>query len=50
MYFGTVANLPAELATARGLARAARLAANRGLSCDRCLGEQVTPAESDIPP
>jgi hypothetical protein len=44
------ANLPTALAAARDLARAARLAANRGLSCDRCIGEQVTPAESEIPP
>jgi putative transposase len=50
MYFGTAAQLPTELAAARDLARAARLAANRGLSCDRCIGEQVTPAESEIPP
>jgi putative transposase len=50
MYFGTAANLPAELAAARDLARGVRLAANRGLSCDRCLGEQVTPLESEIPP
>jgi len=50
MYFGTAADLPAELAVARDLARGARLAANRGLSCDRCLSEQVTPPESEIPP
>ena len=50
MYFGTAANLPAELATARDLARGARMAANRGLSCDRCLGGQVAPPESEIPP
>jgi putative transposase len=50
MYFGTATNLPAELAAARDLARAARLAANRGLLCDRCLGKQVTPPESEIPP
>lgn len=50
MYFGTATALPAELAAARDLARAARLAANRGLSCDRCLGEPATPAESVIPP
>jgi hypothetical protein len=50
MYFDTAAQLPTELAAARDLARAARLAANRGLSCDRCLGEQVTPAEAEIPP
>jgi hypothetical protein len=50
MYFGTATNLPAQLAAARDLARAARLAANLGLSCDRCLDEQVTPPESEIPP
>lgn len=36
MYFGTAANLPAELAAAREQARAARLAANRAMSCDHC--------------
>jgi putative transposase len=50
MYFGTAANLPAELAAARDLARAARLATNRGLSCERCRGEQVALPESEIPP
>jgi hypothetical protein len=35
MYFGMVANLPAELAAARQLAPAARLATNRRLSCER---------------
>ena len=50
MYFGTAANLPAELATARDLARGARMAANRGLSCDRCLGGQIAPSESEILP
>jgi hypothetical protein len=50
IYFGTAANLPADLAAARDLARAARLAANRGLSCDRCLSEQVTPPDAEIPP
>lgn len=50
MYLGAAAHLPAELAAARDLARVARLAANRGLSCDRCLAEQVTPPGSEIPP
>jgi hypothetical protein len=50
IYFGTATNLPADLAAARELAQAARLAANRRLSCDRCLGEQVTAAESETPP
>jgi transposase InsO family protein len=46
MYFGTAANLPAELAAARSHARVARLAANRAMSCDRCLGQQPDPTES----
>jgi putative transposase len=50
MYFGTAADLPAELAAARDLARAARLAANRALSCDLCIGQQPGPTESRIPP
>jgi transposase InsO family protein len=50
MYFGTPANLPTELAAARQLARAARLAANRGLSCERCRSDQVITPESNIPP
>jgi putative transposase len=50
MYFGTAANLPAELAAARDLARAARLDTNRGLSCDRCRGDQVISPEQAIPP
>jgi putative transposase len=50
MYFGTAANLSAELAAARQLARAARLAANRGLSCERCRSEQVVGPGSEIPP
>ena len=50
MYFGTTANLPAELAAARSRARVARLAANRAMSCDRCLGQHPGPTESQIPP
>jgi putative transposase len=50
MYFGTAANLPAELASARSRARVARLAANQAMSCNRCLGQQPDPAESRIPP
>jgi hypothetical protein len=37
-YFGTTANLSAELAAARTRARVARLAANRAMSCGRCRG------------
>jgi putative transposase len=33
-----------------GTARAARLAANRAMSCDRCLGQQASPPVSEIPP
>ena len=50
MYFGMAANLPTELAAARQLARAARLAANRGLSCERCRSDQVITPGSNIPP
>jgi putative transposase len=50
IYFGSAADRPAELAAARDLARGARLAANLGWSCDRGIGKQVAPAESEIPP
>jgi putative transposase len=50
IYFGTAANLPAELAAARQLVRTARLATNRGLSCEHCRGDQVVTMESNIPP
>lgn len=50
MYFGMAANLPSELAAARQLARAARLATNRRLSCERCRSEQVIAPGSKIPP
>jgi hypothetical protein len=42
--------LPAELAAAREQARAARLAANRAMSCDRCLGQQASLPVVEIPP
>jgi putative transposase len=50
MYFATATDLPAELAAARSRARDGRLAANRALSCEACLGQQVGPTESRIPP
>ena len=40
MYFGTAADLPAELAAARSKAREERLAANRAMSCNQCIGQQ----------
>jgi len=50
MYFGTAANLPAELAAPRSRARDSRLPANRALACEACLVHQVGPTESRIPP
>jgi hypothetical protein len=50
MYFGTAADLPAELAAAREQARAARLTANRAMSCNRCLAQQASLPVVEIPP
>jgi putative transposase len=50
MYFGAATNLPAELASARSHPRAARLVANRAMSCDRCLSQQASSPVSTIPP
>jgi hypothetical protein len=41
LVFGTGAKVSEELALAKGNARAARFAANRALSCERCLGQQT---------
>ena len=41
VFFGTGAKVPEELALARGNARAARMAANRAMSCEPCLGQQA---------
>ena len=49
MFFGTGAKVPEELALARGNARAARMAANRAMSCERCLGQQATLPGETIP-
>jgi hypothetical protein len=46
VFFGTVPNLPMELAAARAKALERRLAANRSTSCDRC----APTAGSEIPP
>lgn len=50
IYFGTAVELPAELAAARSKARSARLAANRALVCEVCVGQQNASATSEIPP
>ena len=50
MYFGTAANLPTELAAARGQARAERIATNRALSCTSCLTTPIPARDSEIPP
>jgi len=50
MYFGTAVDLPAELAAARSKARGERLAANRAMSCNQCIGQQATLLVSQIPP
>ena len=49
MYFGTAADLPTELAVARSQARTARLAANRAMSCDRCIGRPFDLPALEIP-
>ena len=49
MFFGTGAKVPEELALARSDARTARLAANRAISCEHCLGQQATLPGGRIP-
>ena len=49
MFFLTGAKVPEELALAKGNARAARMAANRAMSCERCLGQQATLPGETIP-
>ena len=49
MFFGTGAKVPEELALAKGNARAGRTAANRAMSCERCLGQQATLPDKTIP-
>jgi hypothetical protein len=49
MFFGTSAKVPDELALAKSNARAARMAANRAMSCERCLGQQKILREGQIP-
>jgi putative transposase len=49
MFFGTGAQVPEKLALAKGHARAARMAANRSMSCERCLGQQVSLPGEQIP-
>jgi transposase InsO family protein len=50
MYFITAVDLPAQLAAARSKAREERLAANRAMSCNQCIGQQASLPESPIPP
>ena len=50
MYFGTAVDLPAQLAAARSKAREERLATNRAMSCNQCLGQQPSLLMSQIPP
>ena len=50
IFFGTGAKVPEELALAKGNARAARMAANRAMSCERCLGQQAQPPEGALSP
>jgi hypothetical protein len=42
--------VPEELALAKSNAQAARLAANRALPCQACLGLQAALPETPIPP
>jgi len=49
MFSGTGANVPAERAMARSNARAARIAANRAISCQCCLGQQAPRPEAQVP-
>jgi putative transposase len=49
MLFETGAQVPEELALAKGQARAVRMAANRAMSCERCLGQQVSLPGEQIP-
>jgi hypothetical protein len=44
----TCSNVPEDLALAKSNARTARLAANRALSCERCLEQQANPPEGPL--
>jgi hypothetical protein len=49
MFFATGSKVPDELALARINARAARMTAHRGLSCERCQEELCVVLEEPIP-
>ena len=49
MFFGTGAKVPEELALAKSNARTARMATNRAMPCERCLGQQAILPEAQIP-
>jgi hypothetical protein len=48
MFFGTGSNVSEDLALAKSNAPTARLAANRAMSCERCLGQQAQPPEGAL--
>jgi len=48
VFFGTGSNVSEDLALAKRNARTARLAANRALSCERCLGQQAQSPEGAL--
>jgi transposase InsO family protein len=50
MFFEMGSKVPEELALAKSNARTARLAANRGMSCERCLGQKAQPPEGALLP
>jgi hypothetical protein len=50
LYFGTAADLPAQLAALRNKARAERLAANRAMTCNQCSGQQASLPAFPNPP
>ena len=49
MFFGTGAKVPEELSLAKGNARAARIGANRAMSCERCVGQRASLPGEQIP-
>jgi hypothetical protein len=49
MFFGAGTKVPEKLALAKSNARTVRLAANRAMSCERCLDPQVHPPQAPFP-
>jgi transposase InsO family protein len=50
IYFGKGVTIPDELATAREVARAARIAANKAITCEQCRPDSTHAATSTGPP